>query len=89
MLNAAKIVNDKVENIIYISESVFSEWTAAGQELIDVEPLGMHIGDYREGGVWYRDLDGQKVQLPVPIDTGPSYEELLSYYTATKEAIEE
>ena len=89
MLNAAKIVNDRVENVIYISEGVFNEWVAAGQELINVEPLGMIIGDYREDGVWYRDLDGQKVQLPIPEDTGPSYEELLSYYIATKEAIEE
>lgn len=88
MINAAIIQNNRVENIIYISESVMAEWSAAGKELIDREPLGLTVGDYREGDTWYRDMDGQKVALPLPVDTGPSYAELLAYYEAAKEALE-
>jgi hypothetical protein len=82
MLNAAKIVNDKVDNIVYVSERVFAEWSAQGQELIDREPLGLTIGDYRRDGEWYRMVDGHEVQLPLPEDTGPSYDELLEYRLA-------
>lgn len=89
MLNAAKIINDKVDNIIYVSERVFVEWSAQGQELIDREPLGLVIGDYRREGVWYRMVDGQEMALPLPAETGPSYDELLAYYNATKEALEQ
>lgn len=88
MLNAAKIIDNKVDNIIYVSERVFAEWSAQGQELIDREPLGLTIGDYRRDGEWYRMVDGHEVQLPIPEDTGPSYDELLEYYQTMKEALE-
>lgn len=87
-MNAAIIQNNTAVNIIYITKTAIDDFTQRGMELIDVEPLGIQIGDYRRDNVWYRNLDGQEVALPVPEDTGPSYADLLAYYNAMKEAIE-
>lgn len=87
-MNAAVIQNNSAVNIIYITKTAMDDFTQRGMELIDVEPLGIQIGDYRRDNVWYRNLDGQEVALPVPDDTGPSYDDLLAYYNAMKEAVE-
>lgn len=87
-MNAAIIQNNTAVNIIYITQTALDDFIQRGMELIDVEPLGIQIGDYRRDNVWYRNLDGQEVALPVPEDTGPSYDDLLAYYNAMKEAIE-
>ncbi len=78
MLNAAMIENNRVVNVIYIDESNMELFNAQGMELLDSEPLGLSIGDYREGESWYRDMEGQKVELPVPVEPiSPTYTELL------------
>lgn len=87
-MNAAIIQNNIAVNIIYITQTAMDDFAQRGMELIDVEPLGIQIGDYRRDNVWYRNLGGQEVALPVPEDTGPSYDDLLAYYNAMKEAIE-
>lgn len=87
-MNAAIIQNNTAANIIYITQTAMDDFIQRGMELIDVEPLGIQIGDYRRNGQWYRNLDGQEVALPVPDDTGPSYDDLLAYYNAMKEAVE-
>lgn len=87
-MNAAIIQNNTAVNIIYITQTAMDDFTQRGMELIDVEPLGIQVGDYRRNGQWYRNLDGQEVALPVPDDTGPSYADLLSYYNTMKEAVE-
>lgn len=87
-MNAALIKNNIVVNVIYITQPAMDDFTQRGMELIDVEPLGIQIGDYRRDNVWYRNLNGQEVQLPLPEDTGPSYADLLAYYNAMKEAVE-
>lgn len=87
-MNAAVIQNNTAVNIIYITQTAMDDFIQRGMELIDVEPLGIQVGDYRRNGQWYRNLDGQEVALPVPDDTGPSYADLLDYYNAMKEAIE-
>lgn len=87
-MNAAIIQNNSAVNIIYITQTAMDDFIHRGMELIDVEPLGIQVGDYRRNGQWYRNLDGQEVALPVPEDTGPSYDDLLAYYNAMKEAIE-
>lgn len=86
--NAALVKNNTAVNIIYITQTAMDDFTQRGMELIDVESLGIQIGDYRRDNVWYRNLGGQEVALPVPEDTGPSYADLLSYYNAMKEAVE-
>lgn len=87
-MNAAVIQNNTAVNIIYITQPAMDDFIQRGMELIDVEPLGIQIGDYRRDNVWYRNLNGQEVALPVPEDTGPSYDDLLAYYNAMKEAVE-
>lgn len=87
-MNTAIIQNNIAVNIIYITQPAMDDFTQRGIELIDVEPLGIQIGDYRRDNVWYRNLNGQEVQLPMPEDTGPSYADLLAYYNAMKEAVE-
>ena len=87
-MNAAIIQNNTAVNIIYITQTAMDDFIQRGMELIDVETLGIQIGDYRRDNVWYRNLGGQEVALPVPEDTGPSYDDLLAYYNAMKEAIE-
>lgn len=87
-MNAAVIQNNTVVNIIHITKSAIDDFIHRGMDLIDVEPLGIQIGDYRRDNVWYRNLGGQEVQLPMPEDTGPSYADLLAYYNAMKEAVE-
>lgn len=87
-MNAAVIQNNTAVNIICITQTAMDDFIQRGMELIDVEPLGIQIGDYRRDNVWYRNLDGQEVALPVPEDTGPSYADLLAYYNAMKEAVE-
>lgn len=87
-MNAALIQSNTAVNIIYITKTAMDDFIQRGMELIDVEPLGIQIGDYRRDNVWYRNLNGQEVQLPLPEDTGPSYADLLAYYNAMKEAIE-
>lgn len=86
--NAALIKKNTAVNVIYITQTAMDDFTQRGMELIDVEPLGIQIGDYRRADAWYRNLDGQEVQLPLPEDTGPSYADLLSYYNTMKEAVE-
>ena len=86
--NAALVKNNTAVNIIYITQSAMDDFIQRDMELIDVEPLGIQIGDYRRDNVWYRNLGGQEVALPLPEDTGPSYADLLAYYEAAKEAIE-
>lgn len=86
--NAALVKNNTAVNIIYITQTAMDDFIQRGMELIDVEPLGIQIGDYRRDNVWYRNLGGQEVALPVPEDTGPSYAELMEYYTSMKGAIE-
>lgn len=88
MMNAALIQNNTAVNIIYINQTAMADFIQRGMELIEVEPLGIQIGDYRRDNVWYRNLGGQEVALPVPEDTGPSYDDLLAYYNAMKEAVE-
>ena len=87
-MNAAIIQKNTAVNIIYITQTAMDDFIQRGMELINVEPLGIQIGDYRRDNVWYRNLYGQEVALPVPEDTGPSYADLLAYYNAMKEAIE-
>lgn len=87
-MNAAIIENNTAVNIIYITPSAMNDFIERGMDLVDVDPLRIQVGDYRREGQWYRNLDGQEVQLPVPDDTGPSYDDLLAYYEAAKEAIE-
>lgn len=87
-MNAAIIKNNTVVNIIYITQTAMDDFMQRGIELIDVEPLGIQIGDYRRDNVWYRNMNGQELALPVPEDTGPSYDDLLAYYNAMKEAVE-
>ena len=87
-MNAAIIQNNTAVNIIYITQTAMDDFIQRGMEVIDVEPLGIQIGDYRRDTVWYRNLGGQEVALPVPEDTGPSYDDLLAYYNAMKEAVE-
>lgn len=86
--NAAIIKNNIAVNIIYITQTAMVDFIQRGMELMDAAPLGLQIGDYRRADAWYRNLDGQEVQLPLPEDTGPSYADLLAYYNSMKEAIE-
>ena len=86
--NAAVVIADTATNIILVTATAQADLIQHGMELMPVEPLGIQIGDYRRDNVWYRNLGGQEVALPVPEDTGPSYADLLAYYEAAKEAIE-
>lgn len=88
MINAAVVIDDHVDNIIYISEKVMAEWQENGQELIDRETCGLAIGDYRQGETWYRDIDGEPVELPLPENVPSDYLDLAAYYQAMKEVIE-
>lgn len=87
-ITAAVIENNSVTNTIYINETAMQDFAARGWELMDAAPLGLQIGDYRRDNVWYRNMNGQELALPVPEDTGPSYDDLLAYYNSMKEAIE-
>ncbi|MPN00266.1 hypothetical protein SDC9_147460 [bioreactor metagenome] len=64
MINAALIENSRVSNIIYIDETNFSLFASMGMQLIDTATLGLQIGDYSEGGTWYRNIDGAPIALP-------------------------
>jgi len=64
MINAAVIQNDTVTNIIYINESNMALFQAQGFELLDTAELGLALGDRREEGVWYREVDGVPTALP-------------------------
>ena len=88
MINAARVANETVVNVLVVTDTVMANYAAAGIELVEAEPLGLTIGDYRRDGEWYRMVDGHEVQLPIPEDTGPSYDELLEYYQTMKEALE-
>lgn len=61
MINAAVIENNVVVNVIYIDQENLDAFTANGMELIDSKPLGLTMGDYRDGDVWHR---GEQV-LPI------------------------
>ena len=54
MINAAVIENDVVTNVIYIDQANIDLFAVDGMELIDSAPLGLTMGDYRDGDVWYR-----------------------------------
>lgn len=65
MINAAVIENSHVINIIYIDETNFSLFVQMGMQLADAAPLGLQIGDYLQGGIWYRDINGAPMALTI------------------------
>lgn len=58
---AAIVENNVVVNIIYVLPENLEEFPNA----IDAEPFGLQIGDYKQGDVWYRDIDGVPTTLPI------------------------
>ena len=66
LLYIAVVTNNIVSNIIVIDKTNMNTLIEGGMELVETEPYGLVIGDYREGENWYRDIDGVKTQLPLP-----------------------
>ena len=62
MINAALIENNVVVNVIYIDQTNINLFATQGMEMIDSAPLGLTMGDYHDGYVWYR---GEQT-LPIP-----------------------
>lgn len=57
---------DMIENIIVAREEQRQELeTALGRTLMDAAPLGLEIGDLKNGEAWTRNIDGEQVQLPI------------------------
>ena len=83
MINAAQIQDNLVINVISIDAGNMEVFTKNGIELVNTSPYGLAIGDYRDDGVWYRDIEGTKTKLP--IRQSEEYEE---YYTAMQQEIE-
>lgn len=64
-MDAAWITNDRVTNVIVIDAENLARFTQGGAELLDTQPLGLAIGDFRAGGKWYRMVDGVGMELPI------------------------
>lgn len=57
---------DMIENIIVAREEQRQELEEAlGRTLMDAAPLGLEIGDLKNGEAWTRNIDGEQVQLPI------------------------
>ena len=55
-----------VENVIVGRADQKEELeTALGRTLMDAAPLGLEIGDLKNGEAWTRNIDGEQVQLPI------------------------
>ena len=55
-----------VENVIVGRADQKEELEAAlGRTLMDAAPLGLEIGDLKNGEGWTRNIDGEQVQLPI------------------------
>lgn len=55
-----------VENVIVGRADQKEELEAAlGRTLMDAAPLGLQIGDLKNGEAWTRNIDGEQVQLPI------------------------
>lgn len=55
-----------VENVIVGRADQKEELEAAlGRTLMDAAPLGLEIGDLKNGEAWTRNIDGEQVQLPI------------------------
>lgn len=85
-MNAARIENNTVTNMIYIDEANMALFNSRGLEVIDPSPWGLTKGDYREGENWYRDIDGVKTALPLPVPE-PEPNEYETYYNAVSAEI--
>ena len=83
MISAILIENDVVTNIIYIDAENMAAFIAGGMELINPADLefDLELDDYREDGVWYRDVEGVKTALPLPVPE-PVVDEYQQYYEA-------
>ena len=66
MIKAALIENGIVVNVIYIDAENMALFAAQGMELIDSEPIGLNIGDWRMDGLWYRNDGDDIIPLPIP-----------------------
>lgn len=66
LLYVAVVTNNIVSNIIVIDKTNMNTFIESGMELVETEPYGLVIGDYREGENWYRYIDEVKTQLPLP-----------------------
>ena len=64
IFTVAIVENDTVVNTIKIDADNMSAFSNF-MELIETEPYGLRIGDYRESENWYRDIDGVKTALPI------------------------
>jgi len=54
---------------------------------IDPMPWGLTVGDYTfDGEIWYREIDGEAVKLPLP-EPEPITNEYEEYYKAVSAAI--
>jgi len=80
------VENDRVTNIIHIrAQDIESFAASSGLEIINDSEYGLNMGDYREDGSWYRDIDGVKTQLPLP---EPEPTDYAAYYNAMREVID-
>ena len=71
----AVVKDNVVENVIVADEAQKEELESAlSAELVDVQPLGLQIGDLRVGGKWTRNQGGEQVELT----EHATYDELLA-----------
>lgn len=84
MGNMCLIENDTVVNVIYVDPMNAELFSEAGMELTESASIGLEIGDYREGETWYRNMEGEKTQLPIH----PTAEDYEAYYNAMTAEIE-
>ena len=65
-MTAAIVTNNVVTNMIYILEANMPEFPNA----IDPSPFGLQVGDYTQDGgkTWYRNINGEATQLPLPAE---------------------
>lgn len=58
--------SDLVENVIVANANQHDELEASlGRTLVDASSLDMQIGDFFNGVVWTRNIDGEQVKLPI------------------------
>ena len=57
-----------VDNVIIAQAAQKDELEAAlGRTLMDAGPLGLTVGDFYNGAAWTRNIDGERVLLPVGV----------------------
>ena len=73
----ALVENNTVVNVIVINEANLEEMSVLG-ELVDAVPLGLCIGDLRNGANWTRNLNGvQTILEPLTPDAQTDFTTLV------------